>query len=246
MARVRLSDIHAARERGKPRGLPSAIVRLSRIGEIANDAEAFVAKINRPIQDIEELSYMQGCIDQPLFPLTFKRIEDDGETGFQVIGRSSMIEVRTGDAQNNPEITFSMFVTKEPNADITAPDAERVVLDERKTLFPNDIIKGKFMDEKKEFMTFQTAMIAMTLSEGETAQNGQYNDWPGYGFSQQVLKCLPDSLKPPYSKDAIKGHAIEIDQYQIDEPLLPNILFRIGQVRKETVAPKLMEPVPTV
>lgn len=229
---ISLKELYEIRARGQLRGIPSASRKRDDLETVSQNVKAYVTTLNRSFQDVPELGMYSSHSNEPVFPLTFLPIRSDNETGFQVAGTSSMIDVRTGTYNGTPDVTFSFLITARPKTPILDEANKRLIFAQRTTYYPREIITGKKFDEEG-FFNFQRAMIIMTLAEGDMAQCGKYNVWPGKGMAQIVASvCLPPSLKPESTQDMKEGHANLLQKHEIDAPLLPLLQEQIGQIRK--------------
>ena len=225
--RTRLSD-EIRRRQQKPRGIPSVDQKLGVLKTLKEAAQLFAEKLSARIQDLPELSHLtEGDLDTPLLPLTYCDINQDGETGFQLIGHSTLLEVRTSNSTDNPYVSLTLYVTQDRLKKITDPSAQKIVFEEYVTLYPEELIES-VTDFKNTGWNFERAAIAISICEGYNARCGLYHEWPGYGLSKNVFRCLPEALRPSPEKSG------RLSFYDVDEPILPRILRKLGELRQGT------------
>ncbi len=215
-----LSEVHAKNAGSKVFDLRGMAIR-----KFVNQFEAFSRKLNSPAGEIPELFSMRHnhAPDGPLFPVTFLPLLTPDRPGFLLAGTFAKMEA----VLEKNIFSLTLYITKQRQASIFSPFSDKLVFNRCETPFADDLIAAQ-NSRKTTPWNFQRAMIAMVMCDSEAAVRGMYDELPRYSLAQNVMRCMPDALKPPAGRG-------RIDVVEVDGDVLREPLQKIGDLREATL-----------
>lgn len=220
MQRVSLRDIHTAISDDASKNVTD--LRVMALSKFERDFEAFSHRLNSPAHNVPQLSAVRynNPGTAPLFPVTFMSFARPGVFGFMLAAARSKIEA----AIEKDGFSLTLHVTKLPWSSIFSPFGEKLVFDRHVSPFADDLIAAENARKSADW-NFQRAVIAMVMCESDAAERGMYDELPRYKTAQNVMRCMPDALKPPAGSG-------RIETLDVDGDILRGPLQKIGDMRE--------------